>query len=76
MNLFDGRLGPRKTEEHYPGTIRWVDKEGTHIYSPHSPMYSTALFMATEVWDDATRSWRPIYMESGSDADMPENSAP
>jgi hypothetical protein len=78
MNLFDGRLGPRPRApaEHPPGTIRWIDKEGAHVYSPHSPMYSTALFYATEVWDSAANVWRPIYTESGSEPDLLENKTP
>lgn len=74
MNLFEGRL-VKKEEDHRPGTVRWTDEAGkVQVCEPHAYFYSTALFLAKEVWSEG--AWKPIFSELDDDASMPENAAP
>lgn len=59
--------------EHRPGTVRWMDPERPGEWrhcAPGAPFYSTALFLAEEIWNEASQSWRPIYTEGDDDGSL------
>jgi hypothetical protein len=45
-----------------PGSIRYFDQVGGDyvVVDPHNRMYSTALFVATEYWDDKAQEWKSL----------------
>lgn len=58
------------------GTVRWMDeaRPGEWRYcDPGAPYYSTALFLAEDVWSDADQGWRPVYKELDDGDSQPEN---